>query len=135
MDNDGEQGIRPDLTPMIDCVFLLLVFFMVTTVFTESQRFRVRLPPAEHVQLIREKKLNIVLSPTGEVDLNGEVVPISALSSRIEDEKVRAQSTTVLIRADGDTPHGVLLDVMDAVRKAGIEEINLATREMRGNER
>ena len=116
-----------DMTPMIDCVFLLLIFFMVTTVFTQSQILKVTLPRAKNFDLLDQKKLNVVISADGQYDCNGMLVSRDELPGRLQAEKDRTASANVIIRADELSSHGLVIEVMKMAAAAGIEKIDLAT--------
>ena len=121
------EGTDMDMTPMIDCVFLLLIFFMVTTVFTQSQILKVVLPRAKNYDLLDQKKLNVVISSDGQYDCNGLLVPRDELPARLQAERDRTASSNVIIRADEQTSHGLVIEVMKIAAAAGVEKIDLAT--------
>ena len=125
----GEEQIRLNLTPMIDAVFLLLIFFMVTTVFTQSQQLKITLPEAVNYDRLKEKKLKVSISPDGELDINGELVNMADLAGVLEREKVRTTSSTLVIKADGKALHGHIMDVMKVANQLGVEKISLETDE------
>jgi biopolymer transport protein ExbD len=125
------EAQRFNLTPMIDCVFLILIFFMVTTIFPETELLKVELPAAVNYDKLKEKKLKLIISAEGEVDVNGMLVPFSGLVSRLSSERTRTATNSVVVKADKETPHGLVVDAMFAARLAGIEKINLATEKQR----
>lgn len=119
-----------NLTSLIDAVFLLLIFFMVTTVFVKATKLKVELPPAVHYdKLDQEKKLNIRISADGEIEINSQLVRIEQLPTMIRMEKTRTGSSTLIITADGDVPHGIVIDAMEAGLSAGVEKIDIETEE------
>ena len=118
---DDDEG-RPNLTPMIDCVFLLLVFFMVTAVFTQTQKLRIELPEAMHPDVIEKKQLQVALSGDGQYEVNGKVVPsLDALVARLSTERNRvARGQTeveVILRADGQANFGQVLKAMKRINE------------------
>lgn len=115
-----------DMTPMIDCVFLLLIFFMVTTVFTQTQLLKITLPRAKNFDLLDQKKLNVVISSDGQYDCNGMLVSRDELPGRLQEEKDRTGSANVIIRGDEEASHGLVLEVMKMAAVAGIGKIDLA---------
>ena len=122
-----------NMTPLIDCVFLLLIFFMVTTVFSTPPGLKVDLPKAAESDLPPEKDLNIIISKTGEMELNGEPVTMDDLDQRLREAKELYRSKVLIIKADKNTTHGIVVDVMDAAKGVGIDELAIATeREDRG---
>ena len=116
-----------NLTPLIDCVFLLLIFFMVTTVFKEPYRLRVLLPEAVESVLIEEKKLVATIARNGEMEVNRHVVSVETLEGVLVREKEGARVVTLIIRTDKQTRHGLVLDMMEVAKRIGIEKIVLAT--------
>jgi len=120
-----EKGM--DMTPLIDCVFLLLIFFMVTTVFSKVTGLQVDLPKAAESDMPPQQDLNIVISRTGEMELNGIPVTMDELEERLREAKELFRSRTLIIKADRRTLHGTVVDVMDAAKAVGIDELAIAT--------
>lgn len=117
------------MTPMIDCVFQLLIFFMVTTVFPEAELLKIELPSAVRAESLKRKEIavKVLISAQGEVDVNGLLVPFAGLVDRLSGEKARTGSNSIYIKADAKAPHGLVVDTMYAARLAGIEKISVAT--------
>lgn len=120
-----EKGL--DITPLIDAVFLLLIFFMVTTVFTTPPGLKVDLPKAAESDVPPEKDLNIIISKDGEMELNGEAVTFENLRDRLREAKEAYRSRVLIIKADKEALHGMVVRVMDAAKSVGIEDLSIAT--------
>ena len=119
-----------NLTPMIDAVFLLLIFFMTTTVFIKATQLKISLPNAEYYDRLKtEKKLNLRISEEGKLEVNGRLVAMGDLAGRLEREKIRTGSTTLIITADAGTAHGFVIDAMEMATMAGVEKIDVETQE------
>jgi len=116
-----------ELTPLIDCVFLLLIFFMVTTVFKQPYRLKVLLPLAIEAVIIEEKKLVATVDRGGSMEINRFPVTPENLEGVLTREKEGARVVTLIIRTDKDTGHGLVLDMMETAKRIGIEKIVLAT--------
>lgn len=116
-----------NLTPLIDCVFLLLIFFMVTTVFKEPYLLKVLLPEAEQATLIEEKKLVATIDRAGVMEVNRHPVTLETLEGVLTREKEGVRVVTLIIRTDKQTRHGLVLDTMEIAKRIGIEKIVLAT--------
>lgn len=118
-----------DLTPLIDVVFLLLLFFMLTTTFVEATRLKVDLPKVEEGDAAERKDEPwvIEIDAAGHYALNGEVVEADQLAARLRAEPGRSEDTPILIRADGQTTHQAVVRALDAARAAGLTHIGLAT--------
>ncbi len=116
-----------DMTPLIDCVFLLLVFFMVTTVFKQPYSLQVELPEATQAQVVEEKKLVASITADGRMEINRHPVTLENLEQVLQREKVGTRSLTLVVRTDKKTKHRHLLDLFEVAKRVGIEKIPLAT--------
>ena len=127
--NDAKNN-ELNLTPLIDAVFLLLVFFMVTSVFVKATQLKVELPIAANYDKIdQEKKLNLLISAEGQLEFNSQLVSMGQLANVLEDERLRSGSSTLIVTADAQTPHGFVLDAMEMAVMAGVSKIDLETGE------
>jgi len=127
--NDAKNN-ELNLTPLIDAVFLLLVFFMVTSVFVQATQLKVELPIAANYDKIdQEKKLNLLISAEGQLEFKSQLVSMGQLASVLEDERLRSGSSTLIVTADAQTPHGYVLDAMEMAVMAGVSKIDLETGE------
>ena len=133
-----ERSIEVDdalnLTPMIDCVFLLLIFFMVTTVFKQPYSLVVELPEAQQAQVVEEKKLVASISADGRMEINRVPVDLSTIDEVLRREQQGTRSLTLVVRTDKETRHKHLLDLFEAAKRVGIEKIPLATEELKAEE-
>lgn len=123
------EELQIDMTPIIDCVFQLLIFFMVTTVFAVQSGLKVDLPQASTSDAPPEKDLSITISEKGEMDLNGTMVTSENLEEQLRIQKDIFGSKVLIIKADKKSLHGVVVDVMDAAKVVGIEQLAIATDE------
>ena len=116
-----------NLTPLIDCVFLLLIFFMVTTVFKQPYSLQVQLPEANQAQMVEEKKLVATITADGRMEINRHPVTLADLEQVLLREKEGTRSLTLVVRTDKETKHKHLLDLFEVAKRVGIEKIPLAT--------
>jgi biopolymer transport protein ExbD len=125
---------EPDvsLTPLIDVVFLLLIFFMVTTTFRKEGEFDVELPEASNTSAVREEQsLTVAIDAAGFYQIGEQRLPdrrLSTLSSAIESALNGLggdPATPVLIRADGQTPHRAVVRVLDAASQLGLQNVGV----------
>jgi biopolymer transport protein ExbD len=123
------EELQIDMTPMIDVVFQLLIFFMVTTVFAVQSGLKVDLPEASTSDAPPEKDLSITISEKGEMDLNGTMVTLDDLEDQLRIQKDIFGSKVLIIKADNKSRHGVVVQVMDAAKIVGIEQLAIATDE------
>lgn len=118
-----------NLTPMIDIVFLLIIFFMVGTRFSEiEQQYDIELPTAATVEPMTSRPDSIVLNVarSGDVMISGEIVTLEELSARLVSAREAYAEQAVLIRGDGEGVYQSIIDVMDLCHKAEIHRFSLA---------
>jgi|SaaInl7_200m_RNA_FD_contig_31_2085281_length_808_multi_7_in_0_out_0_2 biopolymer transport protein ExbD len=128
--SEKASEVELNLTPMIDAVFLLLIFFMTTTVFIKATQLRIALPDAVHYDKLKsEKKLNLRISEEGKIEINGQLVVMADLAGWLERERIRTGSTTLIITADAGAAHGFVIDAMEMATMAGVEKIDVETQE------
>ena len=115
------------VTSLIDCVFLLLIFFMTTTVFKNPSRLETVLPVADSSILVDERKLIAEIDDSGRIALNGKRVYLDNFDAQLARDKEQKGSNTLIIHADKEAKHGIILDVMKLAKSIGIEQITMAT--------
>ncbi len=129
MEFEGRSRIRAhlDLAPLIDVVFLLLVFFMLTSTFLVPESMDLQLPTAETSQPNLPEGIVVTLTKTGEVAINGEIVHWDNVRTTLERLMQERPQAPVVLRSDARTEVQQLLRLMDEVRLAGGTDIALAT--------
>ncbi len=117
-----------DLTPLIDCVFLLLIFFMVTTVFIEVQGLVVDLPSSADSQEEQQQKkdVNILVSGTGEFTVAGTASSRENLASAIKGAMDEANNRNVIIQGEPEALHKSIVYAMDMATSVGAEQLAFA---------
>ncbi len=125
--SEEEENFSLDLTPLVDVVFLLLIFFMVSTVFVDFKR-RVDISlPTSKVSIPDEipKAVELEITVDKQVFLNGDKVSLKSLESALK--KIDAdKKKTAIIRADKDLPYGDVVRVMGMLQSAQILDISVA---------
>ena len=126
-------GESPDLTPMIDIVFQLLIFFMVTAVFAVTPGLDIKLPEAEEAQAPEKENLFIVVDQDGNMKLNHQTVTFSNLKDRLQEKRQLLDNTTmIIIQGDERATHGQIVQIMDLARQVGVVDQIIATEPNRG---
>ncbi len=119
------QGTILNLTPLIDIVFLLLIFFMLTTQFIEEDGLGVQLPTASSATDRQPDEVTVVLTADGMVHLKGQLLPAAELAPRLRELIV--PDTTVVLRGDQRVSLQGAVEVMEQAKIAGAERIVVAT--------
>ena len=102
-----------DLTPLIDCVFMLLIFFMVTTVFITSKGLNVDLPKSSSAETQAGKDINLIVEEDGGMELNGEAVTLEELPEKIGLLKEQLQTKNMILQAHPATVHSAIVRIID----------------------
>jgi len=130
--NHDGQELDVNLTPLIDVVFLLLIFFMVSTTFDTTSQLKINLPQAD-AQPIKNKqdKLEITINAKGDFYLNGRQIAsrdASALSASIFRQiKDSDRSIQVMVQSDALTPVQSLVTALDVISRLGLTNLSIAT--------
>lgn len=121
-------GQVPNLTPLIDIVFLLLVFFMLTSHFVQEQALDIDLPVADSGEAVTEdNQLEVVLSPEGHLLIDDHIVETDNLEAVLRQHLEGRDDKLVRVRGDRGAPLGKAVSVLDAARKAGADGVDIVT--------
>ena len=117
------EGGGPDMTPLIDCVFLLLIFFMVTTVFLHTKGLEVDMPAESEATEEKKKDINVLLDRDGKIQIKGEDVASAALAAQLVTAMEEANNENIIIQADGECAQKHVVFVVDRAKEVGVEGI------------
>jgi len=125
-----EDNFAMEMTPLIDVVFLLIIFFMVSTVFVDfSRRMDINLPSSKSSVIDEKPKtLEIEMSKDKKIFLAGKPVTILGLEQALRKLDVKGKKQTAIISADKVLPYGEVIQVMGLLQKAGIPDISVAVK-------
>lgn len=131
------EDIEINLTSLIDVVFILLLFFVVTTTFKRESQLQVDLPEAVSgaPEERSPKRLDIAISADGDYAINDHRLPKSDLDTLLSALRAESGGDTSLplsISADGKTPHQAVITAMDAAGKLGFSRLSMTTVEAQG---
>ena len=117
-----EEEFRPELTPLVDVVFQLIIFFMVSTVFVEfTQQMDIETPEVEgSLAQDQIKRLTIEITVDEKIFLDGKEVVLEDIPEQLPNQ---SNTRSVLIRADKRLPYGIVMQVMQICRSAGMTDI------------
>jgi biopolymer transport protein ExbD len=130
MQFEGRRRIShvPNLTPLIDIVFLLLVFFMLTSHFVREESIDIDLPIADSGEAIEEnKQLEVVIDPQGRILIDGHFVEPESLVATLRKALSKKLEKVVRVRGDRSAALGQAVLVLDASRKAGAQSVDIVT--------
>ena len=115
-----------NMTPLIDMVFILLIFFIVTTSFVNETGVDVNRPSAETAVNKELANIMVAITSSGEINIGGRVIDRRAVRANIERLHAENPEGSVIIIADKDAKTGLLIEVMDQARLAGIANVSIA---------
>lgn len=121
-----EHGLgQIDIAPLIDVIFQLLIFFMLSSSFTFQSGISVKLPKAVTSDIIKEENLIVTITSENIIYLSGSVVTLKELKQRLSHSSMKEHS--LLIKADRRASVGRIVDIWDLCRNLDIRRINIAT--------
>ena len=128
-DDSSEAGI--DMSPLIDCVFILLIFFIVTTTFVEETGVEVDKPQAASSVRLEKTSILLALTDKGEVVYGGREIGISGVQPLVK-RMLQKEDIPVIIQADAAAPSGLLVRIIDEAKLAGAVKVSLASSKPKG---
>ncbi len=121
------KKIALNITPLIDVLFILIIFFTVSSTFLEQPGIELKLPDAESSQTYTTQKVVIYVDKNETLYLNDEEVKINFLVEYVQAKLAEQKEKSVVLRADSEVDHGVIIHIMDLLRKKGIYKIVIST--------
>ncbi len=121
----GGPGATIEMAPLIDMVFILLIFYIVSTSFVQDAGVVVNRPQSNFARPVTSRYLPVAIAKSGTVHVAGRTIApdqSAAIRTALEDANVRR----VVIQADRETPTGLLLRVLDSCKEAGAESVDVA---------
>ena len=124
--SQSEDEAVIDLTPLMDIVFIMLIFFIVTTSFIKESGVDINRPTANTAERKERGNILIAITANDEVWIDKRRVDIRAVRANVERLKAENPEGSVVIQADKDSKNGLLVQVMDQARLAGVTNISIA---------
>lgn len=121
-----------DMAPLIDIVFILLIFFMVTTTFVKDMKLDLERPKANSAVTASSKAIRLFIDRNGDTYLDGEPVRLWLIQSKLRDLLSTSSNKIVLVVTDEGVAAGRLVEVVDQARLAGAESVGVATKKEAG---
>jgi biopolymer transport protein ExbD len=118
------------MSPLIDVIFLLLIFYAVTTQFVTDERLKLKLPEAETAESVginqEERPPEVKVAVDGTIWIDDSIVPESELETRIRQLVERAPDDGIILKGDKGADYGVVVHVLDVARKVGAKGIQMS---------
>lgn len=124
---EGEEAAI-DMTPMLDIVFIMLIFFIVTTVFVKQAGIEVNKPEGVTATKFKNANIFIAITEDGDVWIDRRQISLETVQVNLEKLLLEQPTDAVYIQADVKARHGVVIEVMDQVKAAGVDQVAVAVR-------
>jgi biopolymer transport protein ExbD len=121
------RTVTLNLTPLIDVVLVLIIFFLMTTTFVLSSGIKVELPPGGAAQQAQDSDAIVLIAPDGSLFYQESRVDLQALRAALGRAHQQRPGLRVVIKADKSVPHGQVVEVMDVAKMVGIERLAIGT--------
>ena len=121
---DDENGV--DMTPMLDIVFIMLIFFVVTSSFIKESGIDVNQPSAKTAEVKEHGNILVAINAAGQIWIDKRQVDIRAVRANVERLHAENPQGSVVIQSDSSAKTGLLVKVMDQVRQAGVLNVSIA---------
>ena len=121
----AEEDAKVDMTPMLYIVFIMLIFFIVTTSFVKEKGLLINRPEDSQNNRSKSKNISISIDEQGLIVMNGRRVDIERVTANIQSFLAENNTDTAVVQADKETPHGTVVEVLDQVKVAGIDKLSV----------
>ncbi len=123
-----KRKVLINITSLIDVLFLLLIFFMVSSTFLEQPGIKLELPHAESAVVVEQKDYVLFVDKKGKMFLNDKEVVMTDLEAKMKEALPEMKDSALVLKADQDVSHGVVVRIMDIVKKSGVKKLIIGTK-------
>ena len=116
-----------DVSPLIDMVFILLIFFMVTTTFVKDMKLDLERPSAASASLVDEKVIRVYIDSNREIYIDNQPIKVWAIQGKLRDLLGSSTSKAVLVVTDSEIPIASVIDVIDECKMGGARDVAVST--------
>jgi biopolymer transport protein ExbD len=117
-----------NITSLIDVLFLLLIFLMVSSTFLEQPGIKLELPPAETAVVVDQKEFTLFVDKHGKLFLNNLEISMDGLEAKLKEALPGMKDGSLILKADQDVSHGIVVRIMDSVKKSGVKKLVIGTK-------
>ncbi|NIR49460.1 biopolymer transporter ExbD [candidate division KSB1 bacterium] len=117
-----------NITSLIDVLFLLLIFFMISSTFLEQPGIKLELPKAESAVVTEQKEYVLFINKEGKLYLNQDEVLTENLEERLTEALPNMKDGALILKADQDATHGIVVRVMDIAKETGVKKLIIGTK-------
>jgi biopolymer transport protein ExbD len=122
-----KRSLIINLTSLIDVLFLLLIFFMVSTTFLSQPAINLELPSAQHAEPVKQTPVVVHVDQFGRIYVNDEPTEAALLGQALVERLATSVDKAVVLKADSRVSHGVVIGVLDIIKGAGVHKLIVST--------
>ena len=122
-----KRKVQINITSLIDVLFILLIFFLVTSTFLEQPGMKLELPKAKSANVEKVENMVVYIDADHQIFLNDKPVAIDRLEEQLKELITENEDPTLVLRADKSVPHGLVVTAMDIAKQVGFKRLVVAT--------
>ena len=123
-----KSKISINITSLIDVMFLLLIFLLVSSTFLEQPGIKLELPETESSETVKQREFTLFVDKNGKLFLNQEEISQSKLEEKIKSVLPEMKDQAIILKADNVASHGLVVKVMDLIKKGGVKKLVIGTK-------
>jgi len=123
-----KRRVLINITSLIDVLFLLLIFLMISSTFLEQPGIKLELPDAQSAVLVEQKEFTLFIDKKSKLYLNKYKVSMETLEEKLKEALPEMKDGALILKADQDVSHGIVVEVMDSVKKSGVKKLIIGTK-------
>jgi len=121
------RQVKIDISPLIDVVLSLVIFFILSTTFIQKYGLKLELPKSKRGEISQETTITVIVDREGKIYLDKAVVPEQELKTILEDKLKMVKEKKVIVKADYKLEYGKIVKIMDIIRDSGADGLSIAT--------
>jgi biopolymer transport protein ExbD len=125
--SEKKKKILLNITPLVDVLLILIVFFVVTSTFMEQPGIKLELPKSQTADLQRIEKAVLIVSADSKLIFRNKEISLDELPSILKDAMQESMDKSLIISADKVVHHGLIVSIMDIARQSGVEKLVVST--------
>lgn len=123
-----KRRVLINITSLIDVLFLLLIFLMISSTFLEQPGIKLELPDAQSAILVEQKDFTLFIDKESRLYLNKTEISIELLEEKLKEVLPEMKNGALILKADQDVSHGIVVKVMDSVKRSGVKKLIIGTK-------
>ncbi len=124
-----KKKITINITSLIDVMFLLLIFLLISSTFLEQPGIKLELPETKNSDTVKQREFTLFVDKEGKIFLNEAEVSKIELEEKIKKVLPEMKDKAIILKADNSTSHGMVVKIMDIIKKSGVKKLVIGTKD------